>query len=377
MISKKIIASLWGAVFIASLGITNVASAFTASCVGVPSTSSITWTASTSGDVTPTTFLWGNGSTGSTQNITVVPGIYGMTLQATDASSTIATTTCGATVLIPAPVISTFLAVPSSITLGQSSVLSWGVANTLSVSIDNVVGTVTGTSATVTPAITTTYRLTAVGANGTTSANTTVTVVTPPPAPSTGTDLRSQILNILKQIAALKMQLAGLVFPQVPVGNTATSTTATTTPTCFIFNRDLHDGDSGDDVRELQRILASDPTLFPPGFITGHFGHKTKDALKKFQRKNGIFVTGSSTTGFFGPMSRKHLEKECRSHRSKHDDDDEDDDRDDRRREIVVGASSTVTVQNDNRGNSGRGKNNRSGDNSGHGKGGDRDRDDD
>jgi hypothetical protein len=87
-----------------------------------------------------------------------------------------------------APSISSFTASPSSITTGQSTLLSWSVSGTPAptLSINNGVGTVTGTSKSVSPSQTTTYILTATNSAGTATANTTVTVgnsdITPPTA---------------------------------------------------------------------------------------------------------------------------------------------------------------------------------------------------
>ena len=54
-------------------------------------------------------------------------------------------------------------------------------------------------------------------------------------------------------------------------------------------------------------MLASDPSILPPGLVTGFFGQKTEEALRKFQRKFGI---GSS--GFFGPLSRQFFKEQCK-----------------------------------------------------------------
>ncbi len=86
----------------------------------------------------------------------------------------------------PAPTISTFTASPALITTGGSSVLSWTASNATSLSIDNGVGIVSGTSVSVHPAQTTTYTLTATGSGGTATRSVTVTISqgTPPPPPS-------------------------------------------------------------------------------------------------------------------------------------------------------------------------------------------------
>jgi peptidoglycan hydrolase-like protein with peptidoglycan-binding domain len=319
MTLKRLITSISvvGAMFVLSFAVANATSALTASCVGVPTASSITWTASSSGGVAPIAFLWGNGSTSPVQTIAVSPGMYSMTLQATDASSTVATTTCSATVVQSIPTITSFVANPSTITSGQSSVLSWVVSNASSTSLDNGIGVVTGTSITVTPSMTTTYHLSAVNPVGTTTANAIVTVNA---TTSTGTDIQTQILNLLKQIADLKAQIVQLL-QQQQSGGTGTSTppTAGSPGLCFSFGRDLSEGNRGDDVKELQRELANDPSIFPPGLITGFFGHRTEEAMKKFQQRFGIFSFGSTTTGFFGPKTRGFLREHCGSQDNDHD----------------------------------------------------------
>ncbi len=79
----------------------------------------------------------------------------------------------------PAQVSATLTASPATINAGQSATLSWTTTNATSAQINNNVGTVqTGSgTATVSPAQTTTYTITAVGAsNQQTTAQTTVTV---------------------------------------------------------------------------------------------------------------------------------------------------------------------------------------------------------
>jgi hypothetical protein len=78
----------------------------------------------------------------------------------------------------PTPVpTATFSAAPASITAGQAAVLGWNTTDATSVSIDQAIGAValSGTRS-VSPAATTTYKLTATNAAGTATATTTVTV---------------------------------------------------------------------------------------------------------------------------------------------------------------------------------------------------------
>ena len=55
----------------------------------------------------------------------------------------------------------------------------------------------------------------------------------------------------------------------------------------------LHEGSTGDDVTAVQDALASDPSIYPSGKKTGFFGPMTVEAIKKFQEKNGLEVTGT------------------------------------------------------------------------------------
>ncbi len=100
-------------------------------------------------------------------------------------SNAVGSTTAALTLTVTAtslPTIVSFTAAPVAIAAGESSVLSWDVIGATLISIDNGVGTVVGTSTTVTPAATTTYRLSATNAAGTVTATTTVSVGTGAPA---------------------------------------------------------------------------------------------------------------------------------------------------------------------------------------------------
>jgi len=58
------------------------------------------------------------------------------------------------------------------------------------------------------------------------------------------------------------------------------------------FNRQLELGMSGSDVSLLQTFLATDPSLYPQGLVTGYFGFLTKSAVSNFQDRNGIDPVG-------------------------------------------------------------------------------------
>ncbi len=111
----------------------------------------------------------------------------------TSAQSAVASAT---TQPLPAPTISSFAANPGTIFVSQSSILSWTVSNATSLSIDNGIGTVTGTtSKVVTPATTTIYTLTATNSSGSATAITAVIVNADTQAPTIPTNLAATVIS--------------------------------------------------------------------------------------------------------------------------------------------------------------------------------------
>ena len=52
-------------------------------------------------------------------------------------------------------------------------------------------------------------------------------------------------------------------------------------------------GDSGDDVKRLQRVFARTKVLEPDS-VTGVFGPETEQAVKDFQQSNGLVAASSA-----------------------------------------------------------------------------------
>ena len=79
------------------------------------------------------------------------------------------------------PVINYFTAEPSTVNSGQPSSLRWSVTDATTVTLDNEIGVVAPNGRRgVYPTATTTYHLSATGAGGTTTADATITVSSPP-----------------------------------------------------------------------------------------------------------------------------------------------------------------------------------------------------
>ncbi len=213
------------------------------------------------------------------------------------------------------PSVLSYVATPATITTGGSSVLSWIVRNASSTSLDNDIGTVSSTSITVFPSVSTTYNLSATNPNSTVTSSATVTVNATTTGTGTGS-VADQIRTLLKQIAALQSQLVLLLAGQHIGGGTSTTTPPLVLPpgqigkgACIALGRDLHLGDRGNDVMKLQEMLAGDSANGFTVTPTGVFGPITAKAMSKFQMHMGIASSG--ITGAVGPLTRDFLQRNC------------------------------------------------------------------
>lgn len=150
-----------------------------------------------------------------------------------------------------------------------------GLALTSQTASAQVTGTTTATSTATTIVGTTTATST-----GTTIATTTVATTTGTSTPSTNDFIKillAQIQSLQSQIAEIqKLKLNthnGLLQIKFASGTSTATSTA--------------------DVLLLQKILATDPTIYPEGYVTGYFGPMTKNAVIKFQAKHGLRISGN------------------------------------------------------------------------------------
>lgn len=97
------------------------------------------------------------------------------------------------------------------------------------------------------------------------------------------TQMQQQIQAIINQLNALSQRLQSL----------ASGQPATTVGVRLTGQLGL--GASGENVRVLQQVLASDPTIYPEGLVTGFYGPLTSAAVARFQAKYG--VAGETTVG--------------------------------------------------------------------------------
>jgi hypothetical protein len=116
-------------------------------------------------------------------------------------------------------------------------------------------------------------------------------------AQTSSTTPSAQIQSLLTQIQNLQAQVKAMQDLQTQIKTAQTGVKNT-----LSLIRNLREGMSGDDVAALQTILASDPTIYPQGNVSGYYGKLTSEALKKFQKKHGI-----EAVGYAGPKTLKKL----------------------------------------------------------------------
>ena len=115
-------------------------------------------------------------------------------------------------------------------------------------------------------------------------------------------DMQAKLTGLLQQLQALQQQIAN------------TPSTSTSGGTCLQLGRPLSLDMSGADVSKLQQFLASDPSVYPEGKVTGYFGALTQAAVQRFQVKNNIVSSGTpSTTGYgkVGPRTIAAIASVC------------------------------------------------------------------
>jgi len=102
------------------------------------------------------------------------------------------------------------------------------------------------------------------------------------------------IASLTAQIQALQQQIQALQTQQ----QSATASLVSS----------LSLGSQGNQVKVLQALLAANPSIYPEGLVTGYFGPLTEQAVKRFQKDNGL-----EQVGIVGPQTREKLNSELES----------------------------------------------------------------
>lgn len=87
--------------------------------------------------------------------------------------------------------------------------------------------------------------------------------------------LLEQLQVLMKQVEALQKQLATIK------GEIRTE-----------LKSGLKEGMDDDDIKKIQELLATDSSIYPKGIVSGYYGPLTVDAIKRFQERHDLPVTG-------------------------------------------------------------------------------------
>jgi hypothetical protein len=106
--------------------------------------------------------------------------------------------------------------------------------------------------------------------------------------------LQEQITILKTQIEALISQIQNLDKPKGQIKETEEKAEQV-----LELLKQLKKGIKGEDVKLLQEFLATDPEIYPEGYVTGYFGKLTEKAIKKFQKLAKI----NGEDGIVGPKT--------------------------------------------------------------------------
>lgn len=153
------------------------------------------------------------------------------------------------------------------------------------------------------------------------------TVISSPPSVGSAQTQEALVASLQEQIKALQEKIQALAegkpLPTTagmgtgrPLDNSGlpgfAPGTAGSGSLASSFTQSLRLGLRSDAVRELQQSLASDPSLYPEGLVTGYYGSLTEQAVKRFQAKYGIVSSGDANTtgyGLVGPKTNAKLKE--------------------------------------------------------------------
>ncbi|MFT5036972.1 MAG: peptidoglycan hydrolase-like protein with peptidoglycan-binding domain [Candidatus Azotimanducaceae bacterium] len=76
-----------------------------------------------------------------------------------------------------------------------------------------------------------------------------------------------------------------------------------------IFTQSLEYGDTNEDIKRIQTLLATDPEIYPYGVASGFFGPKTQEAIKNLQTRFSL-----DPLGIIGPATKGLLEGYLRAY---------------------------------------------------------------
>jgi len=102
----------------------------------------------------------------------------------------------------------------------------------------------------------------------------------------TNTTTTTSTASIDAMLAQIKVLMAKVAELQKQLGTIKGEVRA-------VLKDGLAEGMSSDDIRKVQELLATDSAIYPEGKVTGYYGKLTAEALKRFQTRHELEITGT------------------------------------------------------------------------------------
>ncbi len=128
---------------------------------------------------------------------------------------------------------------------------------------------------------------------------------TPFPASAQTPDLSDALArmnSIISEMEKLRAEFTALTSSVSQTSNTPTPTVLGI-QTSSVFTESLEYGETNNDIKKIQQLLATDPEIYPYGVASGFFGPKTEEAINNLQVRNGW-----DPVGIVGPATKVLLE---------------------------------------------------------------------
>ena len=127
--------------------------------------------------------------------------------------------------------------------------------------------------------------------------------MTPQASANDASAVVSRMDVIIKQMEALKAEFAQLVASVSPSTPTSPTGSVLGASTSAVFTMSLENGETNEDIRRIQKLLATDPEIYPYGVASGFYGPKTEEGIKNLQTRFGL-----DPVGVVGPATKALLE---------------------------------------------------------------------
>lgn len=131
--------------------------------------------------------------------------------------------------------------------------------------------------------------------------------------------LQQQIVTLTAKLAELKQAHQGVISAQKGIEDT------------LGLIGSMSEGMTSEQVKLLQATLANDVSIYPEGKVTGYYGKLTTKALKRFQKKHDLSVTGILDSATIAKLNK--ILSQSSISKEDDEDEDEDDDRDEKHKE--------------------------------------------